>query len=369
MKDINEHEAQEFIIDSVNLLKDKQAAELSSVASSAPITNALTNDVEFWKWMGRNYPNDFGSAEKILNSMEKINGGMRNTVQGKGYEWDWTANQRNQIKNVFSKFFLGDNPTQEGIDVAKATLLTGKADEFQLKAYTSANMPDLHNTPQDTVVVTNAEKVANAQKQSYSVEPYKTSNEIIKDTNKRIDSLKGGKANLTYNLKNIAASSAKAGALGFVIGAGIETIASYRRWKNGGISKEEYIKEILLSGGNSGITAAGTSCIMIPISAAITAAGVSSFVTFPIAIVVGATLSKIISPAFKRGDYVKYLNQAKYYENLTGAYKDFIECAEDASLSYENFIYEIGRQQYIHGKLREADIVVTGELIDLYNKI
>ena len=363
-----ERELPEFINDTIELLKKKQIAELSSAASSVAIVNALTNEVEFWQWLARNYPNDFGSAEQIAASMAKIQGGMRNTFQGKLYEWDWMKKQRNQIKNIFSKFSAGDNPTQPGIDITKTNIITGQTENFQNKAYTSDGALILENTTKDTTIITNAEKVANAKKQGYSVEKFKTAKQITKDTDKKLKSLASGKTNLAYNLKNVATTSLKAGALGFVIGAGIETFASYRRWKNGEISDETYMREILLSGGNSGVTSAATSCIMIPVSAAITAAGVSSLVTFPIAVVVGAVVKKIISPAFRRGDYAKILSQAKYYEDLSGAYKEFMSCAEDAAVSYEKFIYEIARQRYIYDKLREADSIVRQNSEEQYEK-
>ena len=48
----------------------------------------------------------------------------------------------------------------------------------------------------------------------------------------------------------------------------------------------EYLAEILKSGGDSGFTAGATAGIMIPVSATITAAGLTSFLTIPVAFVV-----------------------------------------------------------------------------------
>ena len=55
----------------------------------------------------------------------------------------------------------------------------------------------------------------------------------------------------------------------------------------------------------------------IPVQAAITAAGASTLIGIPVAIVVSAALDKIIAPAFGRGDYAKYLAQAKFYQSIT----------------------------------------------------
>ena len=101
MEDYNERECQDFIDDTVGLLKEKQIAELSSIASSAGLANELTRDVEFWRWMGKNYPKDFGSAGQIAEAAGSKPFWTRIQLQGKGYEWDWMNAQRGKITNVF----------------------------------------------------------------------------------------------------------------------------------------------------------------------------------------------------------------------------------------------------------------------------
>ena len=92
MHDYNEQECRNFIVDTVELLKEKQVAELSSIASSTSLANSLTADVEFWKWMGRNFPNDFSTAEQIANAANtKPFWTKISQLQGKGYEWDWVT--------------------------------------------------------------------------------------------------------------------------------------------------------------------------------------------------------------------------------------------------------------------------------------
>ena len=87
----------------------------------------------------------------------------------------------------------------------------------------------------------------------------------------------------------------------------IETIASYKLWKSGQLTDSEYLKEIAKAGGDAGLTGFATSGIMIFVSAAITAAGVSNLLTIPIAFVVSAGINKIIAPCFGRGDYKNIL--------------------------------------------------------------
>ena len=370
MNEYNEQECQSFIIETVELLKEKQVSELTSIATSTSLANSLTADVEFWKWMGRNFPNDFSTAQQIADTVNSKPFWARLQLQGKGYEWDWVTSQRNQITNMFSKFNLGDSPTAVGVDAIKSNVLTGQeTGAFQHKAYTGNTRPDFSNMPKDATVVTNVEKSQAALDQGYTVESYKTSNEIASDTNKRFDSAKSGTANTSYSLKAVSMGTAKAGAIGAVIGASIEAIASYGRFKRGEISKETYLKEILKSGGNVGLVAGGSHLIMLPISATLAAAGASTIIAFPIAFFVGAKLNKVIAPMFGRGEYAKLLGQAKHYDNLADGYREFVQVAEDAAESYEHFVYEIARQHYVYNRLKEADKAITGQLADLYTKI
>lgn len=71
----------------------------------------------------------------------------------------------------------------------------------------------------------------------------------------RLEEMTSGKANPNYTVKNVGITVAKSGILGFVVNASVETIVSYRRYKEGKISGQQYIKEIMKSGGNSGTTA------------------------------------------------------------------------------------------------------------------
>ena len=194
-----------------------------------------------------------------------------------------------------------------------------------MKAYISKANPDLHNTPKDMAVVTNAEKVDIVSGNGYTdVEGFQDAPTIKKRTQKRLDQIKKGKATPTYNIKNVAGTMARSGLIGCVIGVGTETIVSYKDWKAGHLTDDEYLTEILKAGGDAGVTAAATSGIMIPISATITAAGASALITIPVAFVVGGVVNKVVAPCFGRGDYKKYLLQAKYYQQLNLCYNDFL---------------------------------------------
>jgi hypothetical protein len=359
----------DFLNDTVELLREKQVAALSSVAASSWVADELTKEVEFWKWMGRNYSNDFGSVESIMRAAEEKPFWTRLQLQGKGYEWDWMTRQRGLIENLFSRFEAGDDPTAAGTDITKTNLLSGEIETFQNKAYVSGAVPDVHNTPYSATVVTNEENARALTGRGRKVKIYGDANEIMGSVEKRLLSAKSGTAKLSYDLQTVSASAAKAGLIGVVIGAGAETLASHRRWNDGELTDDEYAAEILRSGGNGGAVAAATHCVMIPVKATFAVAGVSGVLSFPIAIAVGGALNHIIAPLFRRGAYRKALETARYYRNLNMFHRDFTARAAEAANDFEGFLYEAVGQKYVFEKLKRTDAAVTAQLTDLYEKI
>lgn len=346
-------ECLEMLNDTSYIIIQENSARLSSIGPAASESNTLADSVEFWKWMNRNYEKcgHFASTESMK---EYISGsaGQQNwakkVVQGKGYEWDWMSAQRKSFKNVFKTFSAGDVANRPGSDVTAHDLLTGADKEFQLKAYTSKNIPNLKNTSKDMAVVTNTEKVDSVRKLNYEeVVPFGNNESIQQARDVRLNQMSSGKATPTYNIQNIGIASTKAGMLGFVINASVETIASYKRWKSGKISTHEYLKEIMKSGGNAGIVSSCSAAIMIPITSTLTVAGVSNVVTIPIAFTVSAAVDKIIAPAFARGDYLEILRECTYYQNMTEFCVSLADTMEGATVQYKEFIEKMVEQQKV----------------------
>lgn len=373
--ELKEEEVLKMIDDTSKLVAKKNVNILAQGAVAAQSSNALANKVEFRKWMDRNYAGSgiFSSN----NSMQKyISQGVGKEewvvkqLQGKGYEWDWMAQQRNNIKNLFNRYDAGDVANRAASDVTEMNIFTGKSTEYQMKAYTGKSNPHLKNTPTDMTVVTNAEKVSVVQKNGYeSVESYQDNQLIKKSTDSRLEEIKNGSAEPVYNFKNVGGTMAKAGLVGCVIGMGTEAVFSYKAWKKGQISDEEYLKEVLKAGGDAGVTAGITSGIMIPVTAAITAAGVSTVVTIPIAIVVGGIVNKVVAPCFGRGEYRKILSQAKYYQNLENVYDNLLISMENASNQYYNFVSSMKNQHKVNNLMKEKSLELNIELKKLYDKI
>lgn len=291
-------------------------------------------------------------------------------LQGKGYEWDWMTNQRNNVKNIFNVYNAGDVSNKVASDVTKTNILSGKSTEYQMKAYISKTNPNLSNTPKDMTIVTNAEKVAVIKTNKYeNVQEFQNINEIQKATNQRLKQIKEGSVQTSYNKKNVTGTMAKAGLIGCVIGIGTEALTSYKTWKQGQLSDEEYIKEILLSGGDAGVTASATAGIMIPISKIITVSGASTLITIPIAFVFGGLVNKIVAPCFSRGKYKKILNKAKYYENLNNVYHDMLNNIEQAYQQYYEFVLNIQKQNEVHQELKKQNAKINNKLQDLYKSI
>ena len=375
LMNISENDVLEMINDTSQLLAQFNANELSSAAIAAQNSNALTNDVEFWKWMGRNYSKS-GIFNNNQTMQQYISQGigkeqwMVNQLQGKGYEWDWMSNQRDNIKNIFNTYDAGDVANRAASDVTERSLLTGKAKEYQMKAYTSKTNPHLDNTPKDMTVVTNTEKVDGVKLKGYDkVDNFQDAKAIKQSTDKRLEQIKDGKAYTSYNIKNVSVTMAKAGTIGCVVGMGTESIVSYKYWKEGKLTNEEYLKEILKAGGDAGVTASMTTGLMIPVSKVITAAGASNALTIPITFIISNAVNKIVAPCFGRGKYREILSEARYYQNIENVYCDMLNSMENASNQYYDFVMNMALQNKNHEEFKAKSMNINKDLKDLYDSI
>lgn len=149
-RNMDEQEVMQMMQRTAKLISRRQGESLSrllAASKGAGIVNQTVDNVEFWKWLGNNYPRNFGGAVTQHTVLEKPRW-SRTILQGKGYEWDWMKSQRNSFNKVFSKYYAGDCPTQPGIDITETSLFSGREIKtYQNKAYLSSNSPDLSNTP------------------------------------------------------------------------------------------------------------------------------------------------------------------------------------------------------------------------------
>jgi len=372
---ISENEMMEMLNETSQLVVKNRANQLSSAAVAAQGSNTLSNNVEFWKWMGRNYSGSgiFDSSSSMQQYIAQGSGKedwVVKQLQGKGYEWDWMSTQRGNVRNVSNTYDAGDVANRAASDVTERSLLTGNSSEYQMKAYTSKTNPHLKNTPKDMTVVTNTEKVDIVRANGYeNVEEFQDTQIIKQSTEERLEQIKEGKAYTSYNFKNVVGTMAKAGLVGCAIGIGTEAVTSYKAWKHGQLSDEEYLKEILKSGGDAGVTAGATAGVMIPVSAAITAAGASTLLTIPVVFVVAGVVNKVVAPCFGRGKYKEILSKAKYYQNLENVYDDLVGSMQNASELYYDFVSSMSKQNAIHQEFKKRSMEMNQELKDLYDSI
>lgn len=366
----------QMIDDTSRLLAEENRNMLISVASSYLHDNALTEKVEFWKWMDQNYSSANGhmfSSNQTMKDYIAQGSGKSDWVykqlQGKGYEWDWMQKQRSNIKNLLKKYDAGTVSNQPGYDVLEHDFLSGTDTRYQMKAYTGKSNPDLHNTNQSIKVVTNSEKVDAVSKSGYQVEEYKDAAQIKKKTDQRMEEIRNGSATPQYSFQNVAGAMGKAGLVGALAGITTESILSYKKWKEGIMSDRDYVDEIVKAGGDAGITSAATAGIMIPITAAVTAAGVAAPVTIPITFLVSAAVNKVVAPCFGHGKYREILNKARYYQFIESAYEDFIDIAESASRQYVSYINQIQQQTEQHGQMKNVSMDLNRELKSIYDSI
>lgn len=367
---ITEQEYLEMLRDTGDLIAEEKAKHLGEVTVAVTESAQLTNEVEFWRWMGKNYPRNLGTSEAIQQTAVEKAQWLKTQLQGKGYEWDYMATQRMKPSKIFSSFEAGDCPTQPGIDITEKGILDNSVKgTFQNKAYLSSNNPDLHNTPKDALVVTNKEKVPYVKKQGYQTESYMDSQTIKKVKDKRYDDALMGKTNTAYSVQNILASSAKAGVIGAVIGITTETIMSYKKWKNKQITDQEYLFEIAKSGGEAGVTAGLTSAAMIPVQSAITIAGASTLLTIPVAFVFGSVINSVIAPCFGKGKYKKILQEVKYYQALETVYADFLNVVENSAKQYGEYITHMAKEKSRFESMKELNSEIDNVLEKIYKSI
>lgn len=365
-----EQEYLDIINDTTKLVAQEKASHLGNVAAAFQNSSRLANDVEFWRWMGANYPKDLSNTQLIQQTANTKARWLNTQLQGKGYEWDFMALQRSKPSNLLSVFEAGDCPTQPGIDVTQTDILNKSVKAtYQNKAYLSTNNPNLHNTPKDAIVVTNQEKVKYAQKQGYQTEGYMNADEIQTIRDGRFKRAADGKVSTTYNLQNVATASTKAGVIGAVIGMTTETVISYHAWKSGELSDEQYLKEVLKAGGDAGVTGAATTAAMIPVQAVITATGASSLIAIPITIVFGAAINTVVAPCFGRGKYRQILHEAKYYQAIEDMYDDFISAVENSANQYTAYVNQMQLQAQRHEQMKDFSKKMDKSLNNLYDLI
>ena len=78
-------------------------------------------------------------------------------------------------------------------------------------------------------------------------------------------------------------------------------------------------------------------------------------ITFPIAVLVGTGVNKIIAPMFGRGDYKKILGEAKYYQNLMNMHTDLANALELSAQQFEVFVQDYQNQLAVHENLTQIN--------------
>ena len=372
---VNDEDVLEAMHDTSRLCADSKVTNLTSSSLASIEAETLTNEVEFWKWMQRNYNKadifrNSHSMQSYISQGSGQYGWMEKQMQGKGYEWDWIRKQRMDVRNMLNTYDAGDVANRASSDVTEHNILTGMDKEYQMKAYRGKTNPHLDNTPKDMTVVTNSEKVDIVKRNGYEdVQEFRDGQGIKRVTDKRMSDIENGKTQTAYTASNTFLTMAKAGIMGAVIGMGLETIQSYKKWKNGEITNGDYLTEILKAGGDTGLTAGITAGIMLPVSSVITVAGASSIISIPIAFVVSNTVNKIIAPCFGRGEYKKLLGEAKYYQSYNQLYNDMAVSIERSSKQFYFFVNTMKMQQQSHEKMKEISTDLNGELERLYVNI
>lgn len=364
-----DHKVLNMFLDIGKLVAKKKVINITNVLNAFYHSEKLANNVGFWNWLGKNYPNTLGNAELIRSAAVSKADWLNKVLQGKGYEWDFMTNQRMNPLNIFGQYDAGESPVQAGIDITRRSFFDGTTKTFQNKAYLSSNALDLHNTPVDSIVVTNAEKVANATKQGYVAQSFMDKNGIEAIRDERFAQALTGSATGSYNFSEAANAIGTASLFGAVISIGGEAIEKYDSWKRGELSDKEFLIELGKAGGDGGVTTGATSALMIPVQSKLTVMGCSSVIGIPIAFVIGKAVNEIVAPCFARGRYREILNEAKYYVSAENIYEDFIGVLRDSMNDTEEFLVAMKEQNNSYNKLRECSNKMDRSLKKLLNSI
>ena len=185
----------------------------------------------------------------------------------------------------------------------------------------------------------------------------------------RMNSIKDKTVNTNYNLKNVSQVAGKAGLIGALIGIGTETLKSYKRYKSGELSGEQYFEEITKSGLQQGVDGGTTAVIMLPVTSVVTAAGASALITFPVGVIVSAGVDYIVSPALGRGKYARLLNEAIVYKEIDQAYYDLSKAMAISAVSYKCCIEEMQRQSKTYDFLKEESIELDKDIRNIIDNI
>lgn len=94
---ITEQECISMIKESSQIIGQEKAETLGSSAVAFNQSSQLVNDVEFWKWMGANYPKDLSNSSLIQQAALNKSHWLNTQIQGKGYEWDFMVAQRSDL--------------------------------------------------------------------------------------------------------------------------------------------------------------------------------------------------------------------------------------------------------------------------------
>ena len=136
---ISDQDYLEMLQDTGSLIAVEKVKYFGEMAAAVGESGKITNEVEFWKWMGENYPHNLGTNEAIQKTAIEKAQWLKTQLQGKGYEWDYMSALRARPSKILSIFEAGDSPTQPGIDITEKGLLDQSIKAtYQNKAYLSS---------------------------------------------------------------------------------------------------------------------------------------------------------------------------------------------------------------------------------------
>lgn len=280
----------------------------------------------------------------------------------RGAEYDFIQEMRNSPLEILKgnrwRMATQDEDLKQGIDAIRYNIFDRKEHTVQIKAglsdsfktvnlqqYMPEDNPQISErmqkgllkkrTPVDEVYVNekiwkwrNSEKGKNViikrgdNHPNVNKLPMKDT-DIKKAGEKRFDNAAKGNVENHILASKVIGQIGKGAIIGGIAKITASVIINYKKYKNGYIDEQQFLKTIALDGVQGGVEGGMIAAINVPVQIVAANLGLGAPVTVPVMIVVGKTARKIIEPAFGKGQYLRDKNEMYYAMNLQQGLSQF----------------------------------------------
>lgn len=249
-------------------------------------SQALVDDVGFWKSLQEINRAGFANSSSILTLAKSKPEYLKNTLRSKGIEHAWVCNYNNDPLNLSGVAKLSESPIDPVGDAYIEDIFSGENQAVQMK--TTKKIPNdpgrtarnakrhLNRIPrkylEGTLIVGN-QPVVDAAKgtrsynnKTHPIEMGWTDKEETKFIESKYEKAKKGKATPVITIKTVILNIGKAALVGALLFALIETVKDWRAWREEVITGNEFLLRILKQGGKGALLGGGIGALFLLLS-------------------------------------------------------------------------------------------------------